>query len=107
MSFAAHIEKRGRGRERERDKSDAAEDRASKETRRGLPPLQQLPACSYLASLDDLEVGEVLKLHVLGSVEVLLGHKHALLEELLVDSLAVGLGNKHGGCKRQKIQERK
>lgn len=31
---------------------------------------------------------------VLGKVEVLLGHEHTLLEEVLVDLLAVGLGNK-------------
>jgi hypothetical protein len=33
---------------------------------------------------------------VLGKVEVLLGHEHTLTEEVLVDLLAVGLGDKPG-----------
>lgn len=31
---------------------------------------------------------------MLGEVEVLLGHEYALLEEVLVDLLAIGLGDK-------------
>lgn len=33
---------------------------------------------------------------VLGEVEVLLGHEYTLLEEVLVDFLAVGFGDKPG-----------
>ena len=34
---------------------------------------------------------------MLGQVEVLLGDEHTLAEEVLVDRLAVGLGNQPGG----------
>lgn len=33
---------------------------------------------------------------MLGKVEVLLGHEHTLTEEVLVDLLAVGLGDEPG-----------
>jgi len=49
-----------------------------------------------LASLDDVEVLGV-DVAVLGEVEVLLGHEHTLSEEVLVDLLAIGLGNEHFG----------
>lgn len=45
-----------------------------------------------LASLDHVEVLRV-NVVVLGKVEVLLGDEHALAEEVLVDLLAVGLGD--------------
>ena len=32
---------------------------------------------------------------MLGKVEVLLSHEHALTEEVLVDLLAIGFGDKH------------
>lgn len=51
-----------------------------------------------LASLDDEQVLGV-DIGVLGKVEVLLGNEDTLSEEVLVDLLAVGLGDQHrGGC---------
>ena len=51
-----------------------------------------------LASLDHEEVLGV-DVGVLGKVEVLLSDEYTLAEEVLVDLLAVGLGNQHrGGC---------
>jgi hypothetical protein len=47
-----------------------------------------------LASLDDVKVLGV-DLAVLGKVEVLLSDQNSLSEEVLVDLLAVGLGDKH------------
>jgi len=49
-----------------------------------------------LASLDDVEVLGI-DVAVLGEVVVLLGHEHTLTEEVLVDLLAIGLGDKHLG----------
>ena len=48
-----------------------------------------------LARLDDEQVLGV-DVVVLGQVEVLLGDEYALAEEVLVDLLAVGLGDKPG-----------
>jgi hypothetical protein len=47
-----------------------------------------------LAGLDHVEVLGV-NVAMLGKVEVLLGHEHTLAEEVLVDLLAVVLGDKH------------
>jgi hypothetical protein len=49
-----------------------------------------------LESLDDLEV-RYIELLVLGGVEVLLGDKYALLEEVLIDDAPVLLGDDHAG----------
>ena len=49
---------------------------------------------TYIESLHDLQVGHV-DLGVLGEVGVLLGHHHALLEEVLVDGDAVLLRHQH------------
>lgn len=49
-----------------------------------------------LASLDNEQVLDV-DIGVLGEVVVLGGDEHALAEEVLVDLLAVGLGNEHRG----------
>lgn len=49
-----------------------------------------------LEGLDDKEISRVNVL-VLGEVEVLLGDENTLSEEVLVDLLAVSLGNKHFG----------
>merc|ERR1712107_440931 len=43
-------------------------------------------------SLDHLQVGDRFELRVLGGVEILLGHHHSLLEEVLVDGHTVLLG---------------
>jgi len=58
--------------------------------------LQVAPGGERLAGLDDVEVLGV-NVAVLGEVEVLLGHQHTLSEEVLVDLLAIGLGNEHFG----------
>ena len=42
-----------------------------------------------------LKVRDLLQLGVLGGVEVLLGHHHSLLEEVLVDGNAVLLRHQH------------
>ena len=42
-----------------------------------------------------LKVRDSLQLWVLGGMEILLSHHHALLEEVLVDSNAVLLGHQH------------
>merc|ERR1719153_1987960 len=46
-------------------------------------------------SLDHLQVGDRFELRVLGGVEILLGHHHSLLEEVLVDGHTVLLGHQH------------
>jgi len=51
--------------------------------------------CERLAGLDDVEVLGV-NVVVLGKVVVLLCDEHTLTEEVLVDLLSVGLGNKPG-----------
>jgi len=49
-----------------------------------------------LACLDDKEVLDI-DVTVLGEVEVLLGDEHTFSEEVLVDRLAIGLGDEHLG----------
>ena len=49
---------------------------------------------TYIERLHDLQVGHV-DLGVLGEVGVLLGHHHALLEEVLVDGDQILLGHQH------------
>lgn len=50
-----------------------------------------------LHGLDDVQVGNVLQLGVLGQIEVLLGDHDSLLEEELVDGDTMRLGHKHPG----------
>jgi len=56
--------------------------------------LEVAAGCEGLAGFDDEEVLGV-NVAVLGHVEVLLGHEHTLSEEVLVDLLAVCLGDEH------------
>lgn len=58
--------------------------------------LEEAARGERLAGLDDIEVLGV-DFVVLGEVEVLLRDEHALAEEVLVDELAVGLGDQHLG----------
>merc|ERR1719347_2146346 len=44
---------------------------------------------------NDLKVGNSLQLRVLGCVEILLSHHHALFEEVLIDGYTVLLGHQH------------
>lgn len=48
-----------------------------------------------LHGLDDMQIGNGLQLGVLGGVEVLLRHHHSLLEQILIDLVAVLLWHKH------------
>merc|ERR1719209_1272407 len=45
--------------------------------------------------LDHLQVGNGFELRMLGGVEILFGHHHTLLEEVLVDGYAILLGHQH------------
>merc|ERR1719320_2321196 len=53
------------------------------------------PKHPELETIPNLQVRDSLQLWVLGGMEILLSHHHALLEEVLVDSNAVLLRHQH------------
>lgn len=57
--------------------------------------LDEATGLQRLHGLDDVQVGHLLQLGVLGGVGVLLGHHDSLLEEELIDSDTMLLGHKH------------
>ena len=57
--------------------------------------LDQISGLKRLHSLDDMEIWNVFKLGVLGSVEILLGDQDAFLEQMLIDRNAMGFWHKH------------
>jgi len=63
--------------------------------------LHVTPALQRLQRLNHVEVRDLLERRVFGCVEVLLGHHHALLEEVLVDRNPVLLGHQH--CQQQSV----
>lgn len=57
--------------------------------------LDEATGLERLHGLDDVQVGDVLQLGVLGGIGVLLGHHDSLLEEELIDGDTMRLGHKH------------
>lgn len=57
--------------------------------------LDEATGLERLHGLDDVQVGDVLQLGVLGGIGVLLGHHDSLLEEELIDGDTMRFGHKH------------
>ena len=51
-------------------------------------------------SLDDVQIRDLFKFWMLGSMVILFGHHYTLLEEVLVDSTLVLLGHQHSVMKK-------
>ena len=63
--------------------------------------LDVVPGLEGLHCLDDMQVWDLLKLGMLGGVEIFLCHKYSLFKEVLVDCNSVSFWHKHPKNKRK------